>query len=95
MFIMRDGFEFGKNWSSFVARCFSEETIVQTQRSLCAFLGLPSLEGLRFLDIGSGSGLSSLAAWRSGAERVTSFDYDPKSVETTKKPYEFSGKPAN
>jgi 2-polyprenyl-6-hydroxyphenyl methylase/3-demethylubiquinone-9 3-methyltransferase len=37
---------------------------------------------MRFLDIGSGSGLSSLAARRLGA-RVVSFDYDPKSVECT------------
>src|SRR5690606_102989 len=38
--------------------------------------------GLRFLDIGSGSGLSSLAARRLGA-RVHSFDYDPESVACT------------
>jgi 2-polyprenyl-6-hydroxyphenyl methylase/3-demethylubiquinone-9 3-methyltransferase len=40
------------------------------------------LDGLRFLDIGSGSGLSSLAARRLGA-RVHSFDYDPQSVACT------------
>ncbi len=35
-----------------------------------------------FLDIGSGSGLSSLAAIRLGA-KVTSFDYDVESVNTS------------
>jgi 2-polyprenyl-6-hydroxyphenyl methylase/3-demethylubiquinone-9 3-methyltransferase len=41
-----------------------------------------SLAGTSFLDIGSGSGLFSLAARRLGA-RVHSFDYDPNSVGCT------------
>jgi SAM-dependent methyltransferase len=45
-------------------------------------LGVATLEGLSFLDIGSGSGLFSLAARRLGA-RVHSFDYDPQSVACT------------
>lgn len=40
------------------------------------------LDGLTFLDVGSGSGLFSLAASRLGA-MVTSFDYDPESVAAT------------
>ena len=43
---------------------------------------MPSLQGLRFLDAGSGSGLFSLAARRLGAT-VHSFDYDPQSVACT------------
>jgi 2-polyprenyl-6-hydroxyphenyl methylase/3-demethylubiquinone-9 3-methyltransferase len=46
-------------------------------------LGLERLDGRSFLDIGSGSGLFSLAAMRMGAERVHSFDYDPRSVACT------------
>jgi SAM-dependent methyltransferase len=45
-------------------------------------LGPAGLQGRRFLDIGSGSGLFSLAAYRLGAE-VTSFDYDADSVGCT------------
>jgi 2-polyprenyl-6-hydroxyphenyl methylase/3-demethylubiquinone-9 3-methyltransferase len=46
-------------------------------------LGTADLSGKRFLDAGSGSGLSSLAARQMGA-RVHSFDYDPDSVECTR-----------
>ena len=45
-------------------------------------LDIDSLEGRSFIDIGSGSGLFSLAARRLGA-RVHSFDYDPHSVACT------------
>jgi 2-polyprenyl-6-hydroxyphenyl methylase/3-demethylubiquinone-9 3-methyltransferase len=43
-------------------------------------LGVESLAGRRFLDVGSGSGLFSLAARRLGANRVHSVDVDPASV---------------
>ena len=42
-------------------------------------LEMETLHGVRFLDVGCGSGLLSLAARRLGAE-VHSFDSDPKSV---------------
>jgi 2-polyprenyl-3-methyl-5-hydroxy-6-metoxy-1,4-benzoquinol methylase len=45
-------------------------------------LGREKLDGLRFLDIGSGSGLFSLVASKMGAA-VTSFDFDEDSVRTT------------
>src|SRR5690606_25194953 len=44
--------------------------------------GCERLDGKRFLDAGSGSGLFSLAAYRLGAT-VHSFDFDPQSVATT------------
>jgi 2-polyprenyl-6-hydroxyphenyl methylase/3-demethylubiquinone-9 3-methyltransferase len=72
-------FEFGKNWQSFLAG-LSEQRIVEAERSLVDMVG--PLSGKRFLDIGSGSGLFSLAARRLGA-RVVSFDYDPQSVACT------------
>lgn len=46
-------------------------------------LELTNLNGKTFLDIGSGSGLFSLAAYNLGAT-VHSFDYDKDSVECTK-----------
>jgi 2-polyprenyl-3-methyl-5-hydroxy-6-metoxy-1,4-benzoquinol methylase len=74
-------FEFGKNWSRFL-RELDDERIAHAITSLQGMLGLPSLEGKCFIDVGSGSGLFSLAARRLGA-RVHSFDYDPHSVACT------------
>jgi 2-polyprenyl-3-methyl-5-hydroxy-6-metoxy-1,4-benzoquinol methylase len=51
--------------------------------SLAGMLGTDSLAGRRFLDVGSGSGLFSLAATLLGAEAVHSLDFDPESVATT------------
>jgi 2-polyprenyl-3-methyl-5-hydroxy-6-metoxy-1,4-benzoquinol methylase len=74
-------FEFGANWTRFLA-LLNDERIANAEGSLRSYLGMQSLEGQRFLDIGSGSGLFSLAARRLGAT-VHSFDYDPKSVACT------------
>lgn len=71
-------FKFGDNWRSFLDQ-LSEERIAQAQASVIERLGTQDLTGKRFIDIGSGSGLFSLAARRLGAT-VTSFDYDPSSV---------------
>ena len=74
-------FEFGQNWSQFLPD-INEERIQQAEKSLREMLEVDSLSGKTFLDIGSGSGLFSLAARRLGA-RVHSFDFDPKSVYCT------------
>jgi 2-polyprenyl-3-methyl-5-hydroxy-6-metoxy-1,4-benzoquinol methylase len=74
-------FAFGRNWARFLARV-NDERIELAMKSLRDFLQRPDFHGLSFLDIGSGSGLFSLAARRLGA-RVYSFDYDPQSVACT------------
>ena len=73
-----DRFAFGKNWRRFLD-VLNDERIVRAEASLLTMLKTDSLRGLRFLDIGSGSGLFSLAARRLGAI-VHSFDYDPDAV---------------
>jgi 2-polyprenyl-3-methyl-5-hydroxy-6-metoxy-1,4-benzoquinol methylase len=74
-------FAFGKNWERFLD-CIDETVIAQACASIQTMTGLVDLHGKTFLDIGSGSGLFSLAAHRLGAE-VTSFDYDSDSVRCT------------
>ena len=44
---------------------------------------LPDLTGKDVLEVGSGSGLISVYAGRSGAKQITSVDINPKAVENT------------
>jgi 2-polyprenyl-6-hydroxyphenyl methylase/3-demethylubiquinone-9 3-methyltransferase len=74
-------FEFGKNWAAFLA-VLDDERIAKAEESLKEMLEVETLEGKTFLDIGSGSGLFSLAARRLGAQ-VHSFDYDSNSFACT------------
>ena len=74
-------FEFGRNWARFLT-VLNDKRIAEAERALADMLGASDLHGKSFLDIGSGSGLHSLAARRLGA-RVHSFDYDPDSTQCT------------
>ncbi len=73
-------FGFGENWTRYLAD-ISQERIDEAVTSLPKLLG-DSLTGKSMIDIGSGSGLFSLAARILGAS-VLSFDYDAKSVACT------------
>jgi len=87
-------FAFGKNWLAFLEH-LDDARILLAEQSLRSMLDVDHLQGQTFLDIGSGSGLFSLAARRLGAT-VHSFDYDTQSVACTeelKRRY-FDGDPA-
>src|SRR3990172_1658738 len=76
-------FGFGVNWGRFIEN-LTETQIAEAESSLRGMLDLKSMRGRKFLDVGSGSGLFSLAAIRLGARHVHSFDYDMDSVNCTR-----------
>ncbi len=76
-------FEFGKNWSAFLS-VLDDDRIAEARQSLKEMLQNESLSGMSFLDIGSGSGLFSLAAVQLDALRVHSLDFDSSCVACTR-----------
>jgi SAM-dependent methyltransferase len=83
-------FSFGKNWQRFVA-----ELHPKAIEAMAGYFERWLPEPIRdrsFLDIGSGSGLSSLVAHQHGA-RVTSFDLDARSVDATARLRSLAGSP--
>jgi SAM-dependent methyltransferase len=92
---MSERYDFGKNWASFIDTQFSADRRNISKQRLLDFLGKRDLKNLRFLDIGSGSGLHSMAAYDAGAARIHSFDYDEVSVQTTERLKVIAGAPAN
>jgi 2-polyprenyl-6-hydroxyphenyl methylase/3-demethylubiquinone-9 3-methyltransferase len=74
-------FAFGENWLAFL-RTLDEARIQSAEAAMRAMLRDRPITGQTFLDVGCGSGLSSLVARRLGA-RVHSFDYDLESVRCT------------
>ena len=75
-------FAFGENWSAY-AELIDGQRVAAAEADLARLLGSHDLSGKRFLDIGSGSGLHSLAALRLGAQSVLAIDLDADSVATT------------
>jgi 2-polyprenyl-6-hydroxyphenyl methylase/3-demethylubiquinone-9 3-methyltransferase len=87
-------YAFGKNWKQFLATV-DEESVRASVASMVELFGMDSFAGRSFLDVGCGSGLSSLAALQLGADRVRSFDYDVDSVEATQELRSRTGSPAH
>jgi SAM-dependent methyltransferase len=73
-------FSFGRNWQQFVEQHLNLERERIARNSITEFLEISDLRGRSFLDIGCGSGLFSLGAYRLGARPIMSIDIDPFSV---------------
>ena len=71
-------FEFGKNWEKYLDN-FDSNRLSNAQDSLKEMLSVKDLVGKKFLDVGCGSSIFSLAAKNLGAE-VVSMDFDPNSI---------------
>lgn len=79
----KDHFSFGKNWQMFLDT-LDDQKIKEAEDSLTNFLGgRDQIVGKTFVDIGSGSGLFSLAAYRLGAKKIVSVDIDEFSLSCT------------
>ncbi|MFZ2187713.1 MAG: class I SAM-dependent methyltransferase [Candidatus Moraniibacteriota bacterium] len=86
-------FSFGKNWKNFL-KSLNEKRIGEAEKSLVDFLGgKENIVGKTFVDIGCGSGLFSLAAYRLGAKKIVSVDIDDSSVACVKYLHEKNGGP--
>ncbi|MFA6184002.1 MAG: class I SAM-dependent methyltransferase [Parcubacteria group bacterium] len=88
-------FSFGKNWQNFL-KTLTDEKIQEAKKSLVEFLGgEDKIKDKTFVDIGSGSGLFSLAAYLLGAKEVVSVDVDDFSIACAKYLKEKNGNPEN
>jgi 2-polyprenyl-6-hydroxyphenyl methylase/3-demethylubiquinone-9 3-methyltransferase len=87
-------FSFGRNWKDYLKTAGKEE-VERAKADIDEWLGANYVSGRTVLDIGSGSGIHSLAFHLLGAKMVCSFDYDAHSVEATKLLWEKEGKPEN
>ena len=91
----KDAFDFGSNWHSFLSTITDERIAVAEQHLRNVLqLGEARLAGKTFLDVGSGSGLFSLAAYRMGA-KVLSLDLDPLAVTCARELREMYGGASN
>ena len=77
-------FSFGENWLRY-STLLDESRVLNAERSLQRLLQRGDIDGLSFLDIGSGSGLFSIAAVKLGAKRVVAVDRDNNCLMVTRR----------
>jgi 2-polyprenyl-3-methyl-5-hydroxy-6-metoxy-1,4-benzoquinol methylase len=76
-------FSFGENWEKFIKHV-DAKMISAAIADIDKWLGKEFIEGKDILDIGCGSGLSSLSFQLLKAKSIHSFDYDINSVNASK-----------
>ncbi len=87
-------FSFGKNWISYLDTVADDE-VQRAEDDIKLWLDNLDFGDGTVLDIGSGSGIHSLAFHRLGSKSVHSFDYDEHSVSATRTLWQRAGSPSN
>lgn len=87
-------FSFGENWRDYLTTV-SEDEINSAGTEIDKWLSSKSLRGKSLIDIGSGSGIHSLAFHKFGVSQLRSVDVDPHSVTATTSMWERAGSPDN
>src|SRR5690349_2163447 len=76
-------FSFGENWKDYLST-IDERALELASKDIEEWIGTPRIRTKRVIDVGSGSGLSSLCFYNASPSELVSFDYDQHSVEATK-----------
>lgn len=87
-------FSFGKNWIDYLDTVTAGD-IRSAEQDIRNWLGNTYVEGKTVVDVGSGSGIHSLAFHRLNAKAVHSFDFDPNSVQATKSLWSKASQPSS
>ncbi len=75
-----NNFSFGKNWYNFIKNNITDSVIESARLDIIQWL---NVKDKKIIDIGCGSGLSSLIFNNEKAKYIYSFDYDINSVKST------------
>lgn len=78
-------FDFGENWTSYSKNALTSEALELARDSLKKLFGDEGLRGKRFLDVGSGTGIFSIAALQLGAKHAVGIDINPKCIDIGQK----------
>ena len=74
-------FSFGNNWFNFVSYTVTEDVIQEANDDISKWI---NVKDKSIIDIGCGSGLSSLVFYKNEAKFIHSFDYDINSISACK-----------
>lgn len=74
-------FSFGENRKDYLSN-IDERALELASKDIEEWIGTPRIRTKSVVDVGSGSGLSSLCFYKASPAELVSFDYDQHSQET-------------
>lgn len=78
-------FDFGENWRRYSVVALDASRVEAAREALVALVGLEHVRGKRFLDVGCGSGIVSIAAAHCSASEIVGIDISAEAVEVSRK----------